>query len=183
MRKMFEIGQEVISIAGLRGVVCFVEGSYVCINTGSGVEMDFDACDLKLWVEPVAEKPKPGNLDAKGLFNLPYKPRRGDRKLAADVINKIGEILPPFIRWAESHIDGYSKLDAFDKVKAISEATGTPMIVWMGTAELGGDYLRQVVAQTLMNQSQEDGGGMVGDILLDGALVAIKRWEDANGKK
>ncbi|KKK63962.1 hypothetical protein LCGC14_2989010 [marine sediment metagenome] len=155
---MFKIGDEVRVVSnGAQGVVGHAEEGYVCVDLNSGVEMDFtDESQLQLVADYKAEKAAEvavaeKSRDLTGMFNAPYCPRKGDKRLAAKVIKSLGIIMPDLLKTAEKKIDGFAKMEAFDQVKNFSEMVGTPMVVFMGAAEMGNsDMMRLVIQKTLM---------------------------------
>ncbi len=155
---MFKIGDEVRVLASAaEGVVGYVEEGYICVDLNNGVEMDFtNESQLQLVADYKAEKAAEVAVAAKtrdlsGMFNAPYCPRKGDKRLAAKVIKSLGVIMPDLLKTAERKIEGIAKMEAFDQVKNFSEMVGTPMVVFMGAAEMGNsDMMRMVIQKTLI---------------------------------
>ena len=155
---MFKVGDHVrIMSNGAEGVVGYVEKGYISVDLNSGVEMDFsDESQLQLVADYKAEKAAAVAVadktrDLGGMFNAPYCPRKGDKRLAGRVIASLGDIMPDLLKVAEKKIDGFAKMEAFDQVKNFSEMVGTPMVVFMGAAEMGDiNMMRLVMQKTLL---------------------------------
>jgi len=180
MRKneMFNVGDEVrVRSNGAQGVVGYAEDGYVCVDLNSGVEMDFsDVGLLQLMSEYNAERYTAAVTDDKvrdlcGIFNTPYSPRRGDRRLAIKVIKSLDEIMPDLLKTAEKKIDGFAKMEAFDQVKNFSEMVGTPMVVFMGAAEMGDITMMRLVIQKTLVANAIEGTGL----LFDTMMVSLQR--------
>lgn len=158
---MLTVGDEVrVRSNGAHGVVGYAEEGYICVDLNNGVEMDFsDESQLQLVADYKAEKAAEVAVadktrDLSGMFNAPYTPRKGDRRLASKVINSLGVIMPELLKTAASKINGFAKMDDFDKVKSFSEMVGTPMVVFMGAQEMGdSDMMRQVIRKTLIENA------------------------------
>lgn len=158
---MFKIGDEVrVRSNGAQGVVGYAEEGYICVDLNNGVEMDFsDEGQLQLVADYKAEKVAEvvvakKTRDLSGMFNAPYTPRKGDRRLASKVINSLGVIMPELLKTAASKIADFAKMDDFDKVKSFSEMVGTPMVVFMGAADMGDiNMMRQVIRKTLIENA------------------------------
>ncbi len=158
---MFNIGDKVrVRSSGAEGVVGYVEEGYICVDLNNGAEMDFtDESSLQLVADYKAEKATEVAVAAKtrdltGMFNAPYCPRKGDKRLAAKVIKSLGIIMPDLLKTAEMKIDGFAKMEAFDQVKSFSEMVGTPMVVFMGAMEMGStDMMKLVIRKTLLENA------------------------------
>ncbi len=174
---MFEIGQKVVAInTDIVGKIVYVEDDIVYIETANGAEHEFDVANIKLW-EPAPTTSTPQT--SKKLFDGPYIPRKGDRKLAARVMELIKEIFPSLLDAARMNNEKFDELDAFDKVKTLSEVTNTPMIVFMGAGEMEQMWMmEQVIRQTILNDIL-DGGSLNFDMLIGRARRAIKEYEDS----
>ena len=176
---MFNVGDEVRVVSnGAQGVVGYAEEGYICVDLNSGVEMDFtDESQLQLVADYKAEKAAEVAVadktrDLSGMFNAPYCPRKGDKRLAANVIKSLGVIMPDLLKTAEKKIDGFAKMEAFDQVKNFSEMVGTPMVVFMGAAEMGNsDMMRLVIQKTLVANA------IAGTSLLYDTMVASLQAE------
>lgn len=171
---MFQVGDEVrVRSNGAVGVVGYAEEGYVCVDLNNGVEMDFeDESLLQLVADYKAERSAAIAVGAKardlcGMFNAPYCPRKGDKRLAGKVIKSLGEIMPDLLKVAGQKIDGFAKMEAFDQVKNFAEMVGTPMVVFMGAAEMGDiNMMRMVIQKTLALNA------IVGTSLLYDTMVA-----------
>lgn len=170
---MFEIGDEVrVRSNGAVGVVGYVEEGYICVDLDSGVEMDFsDDSQLQLVADYKAEKVAEvvvaeKTRDLSGMFNAPYVPRKGDRRLASKVINSLGVIMPDLLKTAASKIDGFAKMDDFDKVKSFSEMVGTPMVVFMGAQEMGDIGMMRLVIRKTLIENAIAGTGLLYDCMV-----------------
>ncbi len=180
---MFKVGDEVrVRSNGAIGVVGYAEEGYICVDLNNGVEMDFsDEGQLQLVADYKAEKVAEIAVTAKtrdlsGMFNAPYCPRKGDKRLAAKAIKAIGELMPDLLKVAEQKIEGFAKMEAFDQVKNFSEMVGTPMVVFMGVAEMGDiNMMRLVIWKTLMANA------VAGTSLLYDTMVA--RLQDELAEK
>lgn len=184
---MFKLSDKVrVRSNGAEGVVSYVEDGYLCVELDNGAEMDFtDENKLQLVAEYEKEKikamidsaSKPRDLT--GMFNAPYIPRRGDRALATKVILAIDNIAPEILYIAGRNNEGslFAAMDDFDKVKYISELTGTPMVVFMGAAEMNDrELMKAVISKTLLvNISQRT--DLVGDMLLAKCRQMIASYE------
>ncbi|KKM61814.1 hypothetical protein LCGC14_1527950 [marine sediment metagenome] len=176
---MFNVGDEVRVVSnGAQGVVGYAEEGYICVDLNSGVEMDFtDESQLQLVADYKAEKAAEVAVadktrDLSGMFNAPYCPRKGDKRLAANVIKSLGVIMPDLLKTAERKIEGFAKMEAFDQVKSFSELVGTPMVVFMGAAEMGNsDMMRLVIQKTLVTNA------IAGTSLLYDTMVASLQAE------
>lgn len=177
---MFEIGQKVVALSnGLVGEVVYVEDNLVYIETEGGAEHEFSAIDLKIWEASPSPVPMFDQKSAMSAADLPYVPRKGDRKVAARVMSMVKSIFPMMLDGVRTNNEGYDKLDAFDQVKLLSEATGTPMVVFMGAAEMNDDgMMREVLQRTLVINILED-GGLVSDMLLGRAKRVIAEYENS----
>jgi len=151
---MFEIGTKIVSESGMVGTVTYSDDEYVYMDPGNGSEHEFPINSVKVWVKP-AQNPVVDNhsfVDTKGLFNRPYIPQKGDRARASKVIEKINEFEPALISTMSLTHKEFDNLDDFNKVKVISKLTGTPMVVFMGSLDMGTDeFLKKVLAQTNFN--------------------------------
>lgn len=171
---MFNVGDEVrVRSSGAVGVVGYAEDGYFCVDLDNGVEMDFsDEGSLQLMAEYKTERSAAADVDAKtrdlcGMFNAPYSPRKGDRRLAGRVIKALGHIMPDLLKVAETKIEGFAKMEAFDQVKNFSEMVGTPMVVFMGAAEMSDiKMMRLVIQKTLVENA------LAGTSLLYDTMVA-----------
>ncbi len=180
---MFQVGDEVRVLSnGAVGVVGYAEEGYVCVDLHTGVEMDFsDESQIQLMTDYKAERSASADVDAKtrdlsGIFNTPYSPRKGDKRLAGKVIKALGEIMPDLLKTAEKKIEGFAKMEAFDQVKNFAEMVGTPMVVFMGAAEMGDvNMMRLVIQKTLVLNALE------GTSLLYDTMVA--RLQDELAEK
>lgn len=172
---MFQVGDEVrVRSNGAIGVIGYAEEGYVCVDLDTGVEMDFaEEASLQLMSDYKAIRSAAADIDAKtrdlcGVFNAPYSPRKGDKRLAGKVIKALGEIMPDLLKTAEKKIEGFAKMEAFDQVKNFSEMVGTPMVVFMGAAELGDiNMMRSVIHKTLVVNAIE-GTNLLFDLMLAG---------------
>ncbi len=174
---MFNVGDEVrVLSSGAEGVVGYAEDGYICVDLNNGVEMDFsDEGSLQLVADYKAEKAAEVAVAEKtrdlcGMFNAPYCARKGDKRLASKVIASLDEIMPDLLKTAEQKIDGFAKMEAFDQVKNFSEMVGTPMVVFMGAAEMGDrTMMRLVIRKTLMENA------LAGtNLLYDAMMVSIQ---------
>lgn len=178
---MFEIGQKVVALSnGLVGEVVYVEDDLVYVETDGGAEHEFSATDLKIWEPTPAPIPMFDQKSAMSAADLPYVPRKGDRRVAARVMSMIKSVFPMVLDGVRTNNEGYDKLDAFDQVKLLSETTGTPMVVFMGAAEMNDDgMMREVLQRTLVVNILE-GGDLVRDMLLGKAKRVIAEYEAKN---
>lgn len=174
---MFKVGDEVrVRFNGAKGVVGYVEEGYICVDLDNGAEVDFsDESHLQLAADYKAEKAAEVAVadktrDLCGVFNAPYVARKGDRRLASKVINYLGGIMPDLLEVAAQKIDGFDKMQDFDKVKNFAEMVGTPMVVFMGAAELGDrTIMRTIIRKTLLENA------MAGtNLLYDAMMVSIQ---------
>ena len=174
---MFKINDEVrVLSSGAEGVVGYVEEGYICVDLNNGVEMDFsDESQLQLVADYKAEKAAEVAVavktrDLSGMFNAPYCPRKGDKRLTSKVIASLGDIMPDLLKTAERKIDGFAQMDDFDKVKSFSEMVGTPMVVFMGAAEMGDlEMMKTVIRKTLVENA------LAGtNLLYDTMMVSIQ---------
>ena len=170
---MFQVGNEVRVLSnGAVGIVGYAEDGYVCVELDSGVEMDFaDESSLQLMSEYKAERSAAADVDAKtrdlsGIFNAPYCPRKGDKRLAGNVIKALGEIMPDLLKVAEKKIEGFAKMEAFDQVKNFSELVGTPMVVFMGAAEMGDTNMMRLVIQKTLVLNAIEGTSLLYDTMV-----------------
>ncbi len=192
---MFKIGDEVrVLSSGALGIVGYVEDGYISVGLDNGAEMDFtDEASLQHEADFIAsvaaERDAAIHYDVKThsmmvppsaidkLMAMPYVPRKGDRQLAASVMTMVKKIFPMIVDGARANHEGYDGLDAFDQVKILSQVTGTPMLVFMGAAEMGNEtMMRAVLQKTLINNIVE-GGDLVGDMLLGKAKRVIADYE------
>lgn len=157
---------------GAAGTIVYAEDGYYSVELNSGVEMDFEDASLLLTEdEYVAQQAEAGPRQQGGLrpvsaAGVPYVPRRGDRKTAANVLIMIERVYPGIVDAMGVRCDEFDDLVPFDKVKVMSEITGTPMVVFMGAGEMNDiGMMRAVIAKTLMNDIM-GGGGLTADILL-----------------
>ncbi len=174
---MFKVDDEVrVLSSGAIGVVGYAEEGYISVDLNNGVEMDFsDESLLQLVADYKAEKVAEIAVAAKTrdlsrMFNAPYVPRKGDRRLASKVINSLGVIMPELLKVAEQKIDSFAKMEAFDQVKSFSKMVGTPMVVFMGAAEMGdSEMMRMVIRKTLLENAIAGTG-----LLFDTMMVSIQ---------
>ena len=179
---MFKVGDKVrIRFNGAEGVVGYVEEGYICVDLDNGAEVDFsDESQIQLAADYKAEKAAEVAVadktrDLRGMFNAPYVPRKGDKRLAGKVINYLGGIMPDLLEVAAQKIDGFNKMQDFDKVKNFAEMVGTPMVVFMGAAELGDrEMMRTIIRKTLLENA------MAGTNLLYDAMMVSIQAELAN---
>ena len=172
---------------GAEGVIVYAESGYYCVELNTGAEQDFEDAGLLILEDEYQADRERRRLEAEAqipsssladnfLANIkaaPYVPRKGDSKLAAKVIGLIQSIYPLLLEGMTVKVDGFDKLKSFDKVKALSEATDTPMVVFMGAAEMGGDdFMRQVISKTMLNNLLND-SSLAGDMLLGHARKVI----------
>lgn len=147
------------------GWVLEIDGSRIYIELDNGVEMEFDKSSLMLESELDVihlEQKTPAN---KVVNKFPtYIPERGDRGRAQKVVDNIKSVFPDILRAAEDHIDNFGKMDAFDKISALSTYTGTPMVVWMSCIDYDG-MLKQVIVKTMLD-NMSVGSNLAGDVLL-----------------
>lgn len=176
---MFEIGQKVVALSnGLVGEVVYVEDNLVYIETDGGAEHEFMADDLKIWSPEPVPVPVFDEKSTMSLADVPYIPQKGDRQLAVRVMNMVKSIFPMVLDGVRVGCEGYDDLDAFDQVKGLSETTGTPMVVFMGAAEMNDDGLmREILQRTLLINVISD-SGLVCDMLLGKAKRVIKEYEE-----
>lgn len=170
---MFNVGDEVRVLSnGAVGIVGYAEDGYVCIDLHTGVEMDFsDEGQIQLMAEYKAERLASADVDAKtrdlsGILNAPYSPRKGDKRLADKVIKALGEIMPDLLKVAAKKIEGFAKMEAFDQVKSFSEMVGTPMVVFMGAAEMGDTNMMRLVIQKTLVLNAIKGTGLLFDTMV-----------------
>jgi len=161
------------------GVIAYAEDGYYSVELLNGAEQDFENADdlmseddyLTQCKEEQAERDSTrqkstGDVGS-ALFGMPYVPRKGDRKVAAAVIESIKTIYPTLLEAMEVKSTGFAKLDAFDQVQALSEYTGTPMVVFMGAADFGGpNFMEQVLQKTILNNLFDQESTLVKDMLL-----------------
>ena len=171
------VNDTTIKSSGAKGTVLDVCDNIVYVELDNGTEMDYPAKSLMLESDFVAELEKRRNEAMEAhqaeLDNTPshlrlgeYVPHPGDKKTAQDVIQMLNKIMPDVFDVAKKHQDDFEALDDFNKVKTLSELTGTPMTVWMGAIRLGGEnVLRAVVAKTILNNAAQN-TDLVGDLLL-----------------
>lgn len=170
---MFNVGDEVRVLSnGAVGIVGYAEDGYVCVELDTGVEMDFsDEGSLQLVADYKAEKAAEVAITAKtrdlsGMFNAPYCPRKGDKRLAGKVLAALNEIMPDLLKVAEKKVEGFVEMDSFDKVKSFSEMVGTPMVVFMGAMDMGStDMMRLVIQKTLIANAIK-GTGLLFDTMV-----------------
>lgn len=174
---MFKVGDKVrIRSNGAEGVVGYVEEGYICVDLNNGAEADFlDEGQLQLVAVYKAEKAAEVAVaektrDLRGMFNAPYVPRKGDRRLASKVINYLGGIMPDLLEVAASKIDGFVEMQDFDKVKSFAEMVGTPMVVFMGAAEMGDRSMMKMVIQKTLLENALAGT----NLLYDAMMVSIQ---------
>ena len=170
---MFKVGDEVrVRSSGAVGVVGYVEEGYVCVDLHTGVEMDFpDEGMLQLMADYKAERSAAADVDAKtrdlcGVFNAPYSPRKGDKRLAGKVIKSLGQIMPDLLKVAETKIEGFAKMEAFDQVQSFSEMVGTPMVVFMGAAEMSDIRMMRLVIQKTLVANAIEGTSLLFDTMM-----------------
>ena len=181
---MFNEGDQVaVKDSGAVGVVLETYGDTVCVELSNGVEMEYHANQLmtkeefnaqedQRFSEILATRPKPPHLSLG-----PYRPQKGDRRRARDVIARLRGFWPAILVLADERHDDFYSLDDFKKVGFISELTGTPMVVWMGSLDLGGELMfRQVLAKTVLNNIVNE-TGLMGDALLATCRQALKDCE------
>ena len=174
---MFKIGDKVESLAGLIGHVVFAEGRYVEVDPGNGVTIEYDRSDLNLWTEP--EPVETPQHDLQNMFNAPYVPQPGDRKVAMRVMKTVGEVHPMLLDGLREAMENFDALPAFDQVKAMSNHVGTPMVVFMGAAQMGDndEMMKGIIQRTLFNNVME-GTGLVADMLIGRCKRAIAEHEE-----
>ncbi|KKM96011.1 hypothetical protein LCGC14_1182300 [marine sediment metagenome] len=170
---MFQVGDEVrVRSNGAVGVVGYAEPGYFCVDLDNGVEMDFfDEGLLQRMSEYKAERSASVAVNAKtrdlcGIFNAAYSPRKGDKRLAGKVIKSLGQIMPDLLKTAEKNIEGFAKMEAFDQVKNFSEMVGTPMVVFMGAAEMGDINMMRLVIQKTLIANAIEGTGLLFDVMV-----------------
>ena len=170
---MFQVGDEVRVLSnGAVGVVGYAEEGYVCVDLHTGVEMDFsDESQIQLMADYKAERLASADVDAKtrdlcGIFNTPYSPRKGDKRLAGKVIKALGQIMPDLLKVAEKKIEGFAKMEAFDQVKNFAEMVGTPMVVFMGAAEMGDTNMMRLVIQKTLVANALEGTSLLYDTMV-----------------
>jgi hypothetical protein len=183
---MFKIGDEVrVRSSGAKGVVGYVEDGYISVGLDNGAEMDFtDEASLQHEADFIAyvqaERDAAVAVEAKKprLENLPYIPRKGDRRVAATAMEMVKKIYPMVLDAARTNHEGFDDLDAFDQVKVLSEVTGTPMIVFMGAAEMNDEsMMREVLRRTVINNIVGD-SMLVRDMLIGHTKRIIAKYED-----
>jgi len=180
---MFKVGDKVrIRFNGAEGVVGYVEEGYICVDLDNGAEVDFsDESQIQLAADYKAEKAAEVAVadktrDLCGKFNAPYVPRKGDKRLAGKVIKSLGQIMPDLLKVAETKIEGFAKMEAFDQVQSFSEMVGTPMVVFMGAAEVAShsmmddhEMMKLVIRKTLLENA------IAGtNLLFDTMMVSIQ---------
>lgn len=169
---------------GAAGVIVYAEDGYYCVELDTGPEMDFENPDLLMTEdEYVAQQAEAGprlkgGQRATSTAGVPYVPRRGDRKTAANVLIMIQQIYPGLIDAIDIRCETFDELDAFDKVKVMSEITGTPMVVFMGAGEMNDrGMMEAVIGKTLLNNIAE-GSGLTADILLGACRRTIAEFKE-----
>lgn len=189
---MFNEGDRVcIRSNGAAGEVVYAEDNYYSVELDNGAEMDFEDVNLlmpedeyqieqsakfKAMAEPRSTKKSASNFPE--LADLPYVPRKGDRRLASTVIEMIDRIYPGVIAAMETRNPWFNTMDAFDKVKYLSQSVGTPMVVFMGAAEMGDDgMMRQVIGKTVLNDMFGDG-----TLTMDMLLGTVRRVTTKHGE-
>ena len=172
---MFAIGDKVVSSCGLVGHVTFVEDDYIEIDPGNGNSIEFNVSSLTMWTAP--EPVKPPQHDLQGTFNAPYIPRKGDRRLATEVIRIVNSVAPIFLDAAAFKNEGFHQLDDFDKVKIIAKMSGTPMVVFMGAGEMGDRKMMQAVIQKTLLNNILNMTDFVSDLLLGKAKQVVEEYE------
>ena len=157
---------------GAAGTVVYAEDGYYSVELDSGVEMDFEDISLLMTEDEYVAHESGAGPRLKGgsrptsTAGVPYVPRKGDRRLAGDVIKMITRLYPGLIDAMGVRCDTFDDLDSFDKVKVMSAITGTPMVVFMGAAEMGDQgMMKAVIGKTILNNIME-GSGLTADILL-----------------
>ncbi len=180
---MFNEGDRVrIRINGAAGVVDYAEEGYYTVLLDTGTEMDFENPELLMLEDDyvaqqaVAGPRLKGGSRGNSTAGVPYVPRKGDRKLAANVLIMIEQIYPGMLDAMSVRCEEFDDLQAFDKVKVMSEITGTPMVVFMGGAEMG--MMKEVIAKTILNDMTSGGGGLTADILLAHCRRVIGEHKD-----
>lgn len=182
---MFNVGDEVrIRDKWIAGTIVYAEASYFSVELTSGAEMDFENPDLLMseadyqeMLATIAAERK-AEASTKPLAEISYVPQKGDRLLAASVIESIREIYPGLLDAMQNKDESFDKLDAFDKVALLSKLSGTPMVVFMGAGSMGKAMMRDVIRKTLLN-SLISGSDLHVDILIGSARRAIKEYEAA----
>lgn len=182
---MFKVGDEVRVLSnGAKGVVGYVEDGYISVGLDNGAEMDFGdesllqhEADFIAYIEAEREAAVAFEAKKPRVEDLPYVPRKGDRRLAATAMSMVKKIFPMIVDGARANHEGYDDLDAFDQVKILSQVTGTPMVVFMGAAEMGDETMMKAVLQHTMVNNILEGGDLVGDMLLGKAKRVIAEYE------
>lgn len=187
---MFNVGDKVrVRGNGATGVIAYAEDGYLSVDMNNGTEMDFEDASLLQHVADYEQELKAksnivanaGDVISSDFLGQPYIPQKGDRAVAKTVIKMITDIYPLLITGMKELMDGYSSLDAFDQVKAISKATGTPMTVFMGAADMGStEFMRQVLGKTVVNNIS-DGSDLVANMLLGHCKEVINAFEHNGG--
>ncbi len=174
---------------GAKGVVSYAEDGYYAVDMDNGVELEFeDPTLLQLASEYEAERNGKSSIlanigatdlplskvDLKDFKGMPsYVPKKGDRKLAGEVIKMIGQIMPEFLDAAVIHDEKFQKLDNYDKVTILSEMVHTPMVVFMGAAEMGGMGMMEAVLRKSMLNNLFSGSDLVGKMLVGKAKKTL----------
>ncbi len=181
---------------GAKGVVSYAEDGYYAVGMDNGVELEFeDPTLLQLASEYEEERISQcllngkssilanmgatdlplSNVDPKDFKGMPQRllPQRGDRKLAGEVIKMIGQIMPAFLDAAVIHDEKFQKLDNYDKVIVLSEMVHTPMVVFMGAAEMGDmGTMEEVLKKSVLNNIFS-GSDFVGKMLVGKAKKTL----------
>ncbi len=166
---MFNIGDKVRSISnGIVGHVTFIEDDYVEIDPGNGVSIDFDVSNLTLWTEP--EPVESPQRDLQGFLNAPYVPQSGDRKVASTVMKIVDKLYPILLDGLRESVENFDTLPPFDQVKAMSEQTETPMVVFMGAVDMGDDMMLSILQRAMLNSV------IIGNELISNMIIGrVKR--------
>lgn len=157
----------------IKGTVIEQVDAHVFVELDNGAEMEYLAKQLEpeceVLVAPDVVNSKPSHEP----FG-PYRPQKGDRRRAQEAIASIRKLYPAILVAANEHIEGFNKLEGFDQVKALSEYTGTPMVVWMGANEFGGkEMMRRVLAKTIINNIATN-SPLISDMLIGNIRQALE---------
>ena len=166
---------------GSKGTIDYVEDGYIVIVLDNGSEMDFtdesklftvdehdqknqDAADQRS--EQMAERSKADGVNT-GMYA--YIERKGDQKDATCAVALIEKIYAPLALIVKDEPTD------LDKVKALSEKTGTPVTVLLAFHD-DEEMMRQVLQKTMLTAAMDQmtgNGTVVEEVLLAKVKAAL----------
>jgi len=177
----------VVKETGAFGTVLETYDDMVCVELDNSVEMEYKAVQLITQDEFNRQEDAQveGVMVDRGLISMadiPYTPRRGDGRSASNVISMIRRLYPDLLTTAEEKAEQKIS-DDLDRVRALTNFTNTPIVVWLGAGEMSDEgMVRKVLARTILNNAIE-GTILLGDILISKCRRELAAYKPSSEEK